>query len=134
WLDIVFYVLPSCGSLLLIELFFYHITVISTTSIPSTIRYQPNTLKSCFLIKFTRNLITKTDTANATAITRTRASSSALVKSNPNFNRFKALAPRLVGTARKKVNSAAATRETPMSTAPIIVAADRDVTGISDNT
>src|SRR5699024_11546180 len=49
---------------------------ISTTSIPSTIRYQPNTLKSCFLIKFIRNLITKTDTANATAIPRTRASSS----------------------------------------------------------
>ena len=129
-----FFLLPSCGRLLLMELFFYHITVISTTSIPSTIRYQPNTLKSCFLIKFIRNLITKTDTANATAIPRTRASSSALVKSNPNFNSLKALAPSIVGTARKKVNSAAATRETPMSKAPIIVAPDRYVPGISDNT
>ena len=86
------------------------------------------------MIKFIRNLITKTDTANATAIPRTRASSSALVNSNPNFNSLKALAPSIVGTARKKVNSAAATRETPMSKAPIIVAPDRDVPGISDNT
>src|SRR5699024_961341 len=87
-------------------------------------------LKIMFFDKFIRNLITKTDTANATAIPRTRASSSALVKSNPNFNSLKALAPSIVGTARKKVNSAAATRETPMSKAPIIVAPDRDVPGI----
>lgn len=59
-------------------------------------------LKIMFLIKFIRNLITKTDTANATAIPRTRASSSALVNSNPNFNSLKALAPSIVGTARKK--------------------------------
>src|SRR5699024_9606064 len=120
-----FFPLPSCGRLLLMELFFYHSTVITTTSIPSTIRYQPNTVKSCLLIKFIRKLITKTDTADATAIPRTRASSSALVKSNPNFNSLKALAPSIVGTARKKVNSAAATRESPMSKAPIIVAPDR---------
>src|SRR5699024_2157039 len=129
-----FFLLPSCGRLLLMELFFYHITVISTTSIPSTIRYQPNTLKSCCLLKLIRNLITKTDTANATAIPRTRANSYSLVKSNQNFNSLKALAPSIVGTARKKVNSAAVTRETPMSKAPIIVAPDRDVPGISDNT
>src|SRR5699024_5718408 len=129
-----FFLLPSCGRLLLIELFFFHITVISTTSIPSKIRYQPNNIISCFLIKFISNLNTKTDTTNTTAIPRTRSSSSALVKSNPNFNSLKALAPSIVGTARKKVNSAAATRETPMSKAPIIVAPDRDVPGISDNT
>ena len=35
---------------------------------PSTILYQPNTLKSCFLIYDIRNLITNTETINATIV------------------------------------------------------------------
>ena len=42
------------------------------TSRPKAILYQPKTLKSCFLIYDIRNLITKTETKNATAIPTNR--------------------------------------------------------------
>ena len=38
------------------------------TRIPNTIRYQPNTLKSCFLIYPIKNLIAKIETKNATNV------------------------------------------------------------------
>ena len=44
------------------------------------------------------------------------------VKLRPNFSILIALRPNMTGTARKKVNSAATTRETPISRAPIMVA------------
>lgn len=102
--------------------------------IPNAIRYHPNTLKSCFLMYSIRNLITNIETINATTIPMIRANSSIFLKSNPNFISLKALAPSMVGTARKNVNSAAATRDTPINKAPIIVDPDRDVPGMSDST
>ena len=48
----------------------------------------------------------------------------------PVFISFKALAPNMVGIARKKENSAAMKREAPIRVAPIIVAPERDVPGI----
>ena len=55
---------------------------------------------------------------------------SAKVKSKPAFTNFKALAPSMVGIARKKENSAATVREVPKSIAPIMVAPEREVPGI----
>lgn len=101
---------------------------------PSTIRYQPNTLKSCFLIKFIRNFITNTDTTNATNIPITKTSNSVLVKEVPNFSILIALKPNITGTARKNVNSAAATLDTPINSAPMIVAPERDVPGMMEST
>ena len=56
------------------------------------------------------------------------------MKTKPNFKILSALSPNITGTARKKVNSAAATLDTPMISAPIIVAPDRDVPGMIDRT
>ena len=58
----------------------------------------------------------------------------ALVKLNPNLRSFNALIPSITGTAKKKVNSAAATRDTPISRAPIMVAPERDVPGTMEST
>ena len=44
------------------------------------------------------------------------------------------LEPNHDGTARKKVNSAAATRDTPMSRAPMMVDPDREVPGMMEST
>lgn len=48
-------------------------------------RYQPNTLKSCFLMYPIRNLMTRTDTANATTVPIPSTSSSSPVNEKPNF-------------------------------------------------
>ena len=104
------------------------------TTIPKTIRYQPKTLKSCFLIYPIRNLMTTTDTTNATTIPVKRIASSIPVKLNPNLIIFKRLAPNITGIARKNVNSAAATLDTPINNAPIIVAPEREVPGIMEST
>lgn len=52
---------------------------------------------------------------------------------NPALSSFKALAPNIVGTARKNENSAATNLEVPNMTAPIIVEPDLDVPGINAN-
>ena len=75
-----------------------------------------------------------TDTTNAVAIPSNNTANSVPVKSNPNFKSFNALIPIITGTARKNVNSAAATLDTPISNAPIIVAPERDVPGIMERT
>ena len=59
---------------------------------------------------------------------------SAPVKANPNLISFIKLKPNITGTARKNVNSAAATLETPIIRAPIIVDPERDVPGIIERT
>ena len=51
------------------------------------------------------------------------------VKLKPNFNNLSKLAPSMTGTARKNVNSAATVLETPIKSAPRIVAPERDVPG-----
>lgn len=56
------------------------------------------------------------------------------VNNKPNFKSFIKLSPNITGTARKNVNSAAATLDTPISNEPIIVEPERDVPGIMDNT
>ncbi len=109
-------------------------TKYSSTIIPSIILYQPNTLKSCFLIYPIKNFIANTDTINAITMPNPRVRSYELVKSKSNFNSLNALAPNIVGTARKKLNSAAATLDTPIISAPIMVAPGRDVPGIRDST
>lgn len=101
----------------------------NNTAAPSTMRYQPNTLKSCFLIYPIRNRITKTDTKNATTIPTSKMTSSLLVNVPPNLTSFKRLAPSITGIAKKNVNSAATVRDTPISSAPTIVAPERDVPG-----
>ena len=74
------------------------------------------------------------DTTNATAMPRISVISSAPVNTRPNFKSLIALSPNMTGTARKKVNSAAATRDTPIINAPITVAPEREVPGMMDNT
>ena len=69
-------------------------------------RYQPNTLKSCFLMYPIKNLIAKIETKNATNVPVPNIIASADVKTNPNFNIFNKLAPNITGIAKKKVNSA----------------------------
>ena len=77
------------------------------TMIPSTIRYQPNTLKSCFLMYPIKNLIAKIETKKATNVPVPSVIASAPVKSNPNFTIFSKLAPNMTGIAKKNVNSEA---------------------------
>jgi len=52
------------------------------------------------------------------------------LKEKPLLRIVSAVAPAIVGIARKKENSAAAPRDKPRSIAPIMVAADREVPGI----
>ena len=75
--------------------------------------------------------ITITDTINATAIPTRSIISSDIVNAKPNFNIFNKLAPNITGIARKNVNSAATVRDTPIRSAPTIVAPERDVPGIN---
>ena len=53
----------------------------------------------------------------------------AVVKAKPNLTNFNKLAPNITGIAKKKVNSAATVRLTPINKAPTIVAPERDVPG-----
>ena len=79
-----------------------------------------------------RNLITNTETINATSVPITRITSSLPVIATPAaiyLITLRRLAPNITGTARKKVNSAAVALETPISNAPMIVAPERDVPG-----
>ena len=55
---------------------------------------------------------------------------SSKVKLNPLFTSFNNVAPNIVGTARKKENSAAIVLEIPSNKDPIMVAPDLEVPGI----
>ena len=90
-----------------------------------------NTLKSCCLIYPIRNLIANIDTPNDTIHPSIRKPNSAAENANPNFNSFRRLAPNITGIARKNVNSAAVSLDTPISSAPTIVAPDLEVPGIN---
>ena len=81
-----------------------------------------------------RNLITKTDTTKAVIMPITKKRNSVIVNDIPNFSILIALKPNITGTARKNVNSAAATLDTPNKSAPIIVAPEREVPGIIEST
>ena len=81
-----------------------------------------------------RNLMTSTDTKNATTQPIASVISSTLVKLKPNLTILISDSPIITGTARKKVNSAAATRDTPMVSAPIIVEPEREVPGMMEST
>ena len=59
---------------------------------------------------------------------------STLVKSNPNFMSFNALAPNIIGMDRKKEYYIANDRDAPSNIAPSIVVPERDVPGISART
>ena len=73
--------------------------------------------------------MTTMDTRYATTQPIISIANSALVNDSPNLIIFRALSPNITGTARKNVNSAAATLDTPMSRAPMMVAPERDVHG-----
>lgn len=73
--------------------------------------------------------MTKTDTKNDTSIPMINTPASSVVNDKPNFTSFNRLAPNITGIARKNVNSAATLLDTPMSSAPTIVAPERDVPG-----
>ena len=73
--------------------------------------------------------MTNTETANATIMPRISMPASIAVKDSPNFTIFKRLAPNITGMAKKKVNSAATVLDTPISSAPTIVAPEREVPG-----
>ena len=76
-----------------------------------------------------RNRITATDTRKAVIIPVASTITSFPVREDPNFTTFKRLAPSITGMARKKVNSAATVRDTPMRSAPRMVAPEREVPG-----
>ena len=69
------------------------------------------------------------ETTNAETIPISSIAVSMPVDGSPHFTSFSRLAPNIAGIARKKVNSAAAVRETPSSSAPTIVAPEREVPG-----
>ena len=68
-----------------------------------------------------RNLMATTDTRKATTQPTMSVMSSALVKLKPKASIFRSDTPTMTGTARKKVNSAAATRDTPITRPPMMV-------------
>ena len=78
--------------------------------------------------------MTNTETVNATSMPINSAINSEEEKLKPNLISFIALNPNITGTARKNVNSAAATLETPISKAPIMVDPEREVPGIIEST
>ena len=69
------------------------------------------------------------DTTNDTIIPVRRTASSLPEKWKPNFTSLRRLAPNIVGTARKNVNSAATGLAIPIRSAPTIVAPEREVPG-----
>ena len=79
-----------------------------------------------------RNLITTTDTTNATTIPTKRYTSSDVPRTPPpamNFAILRRLAPSITGIARKKVNFAAASLLIPMAMEPTIVEPDLEAPG-----
>ena len=80
-----------------------------------------------------RNLIAKIDTAKETTQPSIRYPNSPAVNAKPNLISFNKLAPNITGIAKKNVNSAAISLDTPMIRAPTIVAPDLDVPGINAN-
>ena len=80
-------------------------------------------------MKDMRKRMARTDTTKATTMPVRRTAPSVAVKWRPKSSSLTALAPIIIGTASRKVNSAAATRDTPIIRAPIIVEPERDVPG-----
>ena len=71
---------PSYHLVKIFPIIFYRNNAkLASTTIPSTIRYQPKILKSCFLIYPIRNLITSTDTRKAEIIPTARTPASSAV-------------------------------------------------------
>lgn len=70
-----------------------------------------------------------TETRKATIMPVHKIANSAPVKDKPNFSNFNKLAPNMTGIAKKKVNSAAIVRLTPIIKPPKIVAPLREVPG-----
>ena len=73
------------------------------------------------------------DTRKATTQPMMSVISSALVNEKPKAIIFRSDTPTMTGTARKKVNSAAATRDTPMTSPPMMVEPLREVPGMIDS-
>ena len=69
------------------------------------------------------------DTTKATTLPTSKQVISIPVKSKPNFTSLSRLAPNITGIARKKVYSEATFLDTPISSAPTMVAPEREVPG-----
>jgi len=83
-------------------------------------------------MKFISPAITIYETKNDTIVASISALHSEFEKTIPDLKTLSkscAAAASIVGIARKKENSAAAVRENPISSPPIIVAPDRDIPG-----
>ena len=81
--------------------------------------------------------MTARDTRKETTIPTARSASSNVVAVKPsriNLSTLSADAPSITGIARKKENSAAAVRDTPVSIPPRMVEPERDVPGMSEST
>ena len=63
----------------------------------------------------TRNLIANIDTTNATTIPTSNIVTWNPVNAKPNLTSFNKLAPNITGIAKKNVNSAATSLETPIN-------------------
>src|ERR1700675_4801724 len=109
----------------------YQVPIITN---PKAIRYQANTLKSWPL---TYRINART--ANA-ALTKEATDPTPMTARSSNCREWRALnssstvAPNIVGIARKNENSVAAGRDRPRSRPPMMVAPEREVPGIMDNT
>ena len=79
-------------------------------------------------------MIANIDTINAVKDPINKIIHSKDVKLNPAFKSLRALAPIIVGIAKKNENSAAIKREEPIKVAPIIVEPDLEVPGINAKT
>lgn len=106
----------------------------NNTIIPSIILYQPNALKSFFLIYFNSNLIENNDTINAVIMPNASTINSVFVKFNPKSNNFTKEAPNITGNANINEYSVITTLFIPSNNPPTIVAPLLDVPGIIDNT
>ena len=107
------------------------------TTIPRTIRYQPNTLKSLVLMYFKNSLIVKTEMTNATTIPTSNSQISVPVNTKPSkkaLTNFSAEAPNIIGILIKNEKLAANGLDVPTIVAPKMVEPERDVPGTSDNT
>ena len=103
------------------------------TAMPKIMRYTPNTEKLWFRTYSISARIIRRLTIKLTTQPMASTPISMPVAETPeslNFSHFNALAPSMVGMARKKENSAPAGLATPRAIAPKIVEPERDVPGI----
>ena len=103
---------------------------------PTTILYHPKAWKPYFCTKRMKNLMASRATMNATTLPMMRVSRLFIISSEPpslnNLYILYTVAPNMVGTAKKKENSAAFLRVIFCAIPPTMVAIERDTPGIME--